>query len=543
MRKCHTLNSLRQTLQDLPIGLHETYDRILSDVPEVHRVHVQRALIWLAFCREPMTLGQIAEAVLVDREQRSMDSGDQFRDVHDLLDLCSGFVCLVETPPLESRIEFFQKEFNRQQTTSDADLVLRFAHSSVKEYILSDRADIATLSMHRLTPGMAQHSMAEMCLIYLNRFNEQSLIWDEDFRRYPFLLYAAFNWWFHYDELPAEQEDSVVDLLLTFIDTHRYGYAYRNWSGFFEGWSSMEHQTTAPIVTLSAVGASRAIRAIVENAAEVHVTEDVIRKSLDCASKYGCEAVVQVLLDAGARLNRAGVVDASLLSQTLSEATRRGFVEVVALLISRGATAEGLDYSFVLRIAARQGNVNFVKLLLDCSTTNCNKIELFYGALQAAILVGQRSITEYLMERSAESDITAKEDLYFATLQKAFFQKDDSTVQFLIGRAFGSEARDIRKAMLKVLDTSWTPRTKLVLLQILNAGTDHPPLERNYERDHISTDTVYWYNAVELEYTMKETLLAERKLLEEDELIEEATNLLQRIRSLSTLASPTIGTE
>ncbi len=540
MRKCHTLNSLRQTLRDLPIGLYETYDRILLNVPEVHQVHVQRALIWLAFSRGPMTLGQVAEAVLVGREQHSMDLGDQFRDVHDLLDLCSSFVCLVGTPPLGSCIQFFQTEFDIQHINSDADVFLRLAHSSVKGYILSDRANIATLSMHRLTPGMAQHSMAEVCLIYLNRFNEQSLIRDEEFRRHPFLVYAAYNWWFHYDELPAEEEHSVVDLLLTFIDTHHYGYAYRNWLGFLLGWSSMDHQTPAPIAVLSSLGAPRAIRAIVENAAEVHVTEDEIRESLNFASSQGCEAVVQALLDAGDRLNRAGVIDASLLSQALSEATRRGFTAMVELLIRRGATAEGLDYSFVLRIAARQDKLNFVKLLLDYSTTNCNKIELFYGALQAAILVGQRSITEYLMERSAEIDITAKEDLYFATLQTAFFQKDDSTVRFLIGRAFGSEARDIRKAMLKVLDTSWTPRTKLVLLQILNAGSDHPPLERNHERDHIPTDIVYWYKAVELEYSMKETLLEERKLLEEEELMEETMDLLHRSRCLSMVAFPTI---
>ena len=490
-----------------------------------------------------MTLGQVAEAVLVGREQQSMDPGDQFRDVHDLLDLCSSFVCLAGTPPLGSNISFFQEEFDRHQITPDADLVLRLAHSSVKEYILSDRANIATLSMHRLTPGMAQQSMAEACLIYLNRFNEQSLKPDEEFRRLPFLVYAANNWWFHYDEMPAEEEDGVVDLLLTFINTYHSAYAYRNWLDFLEVWFCISHQVRAPVSVLSSLGASRAIGAIVENAAQVHVNEDVIRESLDFASSQGYEAVVQVLLDAGARLNRDGVIDASLLSQILSEATKRGFIAMVELLISRGATAEGLDYTFVLRIAVSQGKVHFVKLLLDCSTTNCNKINLFYGALQAAIIEGQRSIIEYLMERSAEIDLTAKEDLYFATLQEAFFREHDSTVQFLIGRAFGPEARDIREAMLKVLDTSRTPRTKLILLQILNAGTDHPPLERNHKGDYVPTNDIYWHNAVEAEYNMKETLLAERKALEEEELIEETMDLLQRIRSLPTVASPTIEKE
>ena len=49
----------------------------------------------------------------------------------------------------------------------------------------------------------------------------------------------------------------------------------------------------------------------------------------------------------------------------------------------------------------------------------------------------------------------------------------------------------------------------------------------------------YWGNAVDIEYAIKEKLLAERKLLEEEELVEETKCLLQQIRSLSTVASPT----
>ena len=183
-----------------------------------------------------------------------------------------------------------------------------------------------------------------------------------------------------------------------------------------------------------------------------------------------------------------------------------------------------------------------MKLSFDCTTTQCKSIKIFYRAFQAAILAEQRSIVGCIMERSAEIDITSKDDRYFATLQMAFFQRDDSTVQFLLMRAFGSEARDIRRAKLKVLDTACTPRTKLLLLQNFSSGIDHPLLERNHERDYIHPGDIYWQSAVEVEYTIKEILLAERKLLEEEDLIEEAMDLLQRIRSFSTVASLIIDT-
>ena len=363
MRKCHTLNSLRQTLQDLPIGLYETYDRILLNVPEVHRVHVQRALIWLAFSREPMTLGQVAEAVLVGREQQSMDRGDHFRDVHDLLDLCSSFVCLVGKPPLWSPIQNFRQEFGIQQITADAYLVLRLAHSSVKEYMLSDRTVIASLSMNRLTPGVAQRFMAEVSLIYLNRFDDKSLIWNENIQTSLFLFYAAHQWYFHYDDMPTEEEDKVVDLLLSFINTYHDGYAFGNWLHFLDHLSVPE--TPRPLAALSSLGCYKAVKAIGEKAAEVHITEDVIRESLNCASRKGHKAVVRVLLDGGARFNRAGVIDASSLSHALSRAIAGCHTEVIELLISKGATGESLDYSFVSGIAAMQGQLHLVKLLLD----------------------------------------------------------------------------------------------------------------------------------------------------------------------------------
>ena len=279
------------------------------------------------------------------------------------------------------------------------------------------------------------------------------------------------------------------------------------------GSSNSEHPR--PLAALSFLGARRAVREIVENAAEVHVTEEIIGESLKCASWQGDKAVVRVLLDAGARLNRAGVIDDSSLRKALWGATVRGHTKVIELLISKGAIAKRLDYSFYSRVAARQGKIHMVKLFLDSTTTNINKMESFYGALQAAIIAKQSSIVQYLMGRSAEIDITAREDLYFATLRTAFFERDDSTVQFLISRAFGPRATNIRRAKLKVLDTSCTPRTKLVILQILGAGIDHPLLERNHERDYIPIGDAYWENAVEIEDTIKETLLEERKLLEE----------------------------
>ena len=491
-----------------------------------------------------MSLGQVAEAVLVGRERQSTDPGDQFRDVHDLLDLCSSFVCLEGKQPRWYSVLSFRDRYQREKAAPDADLILRLAHSSVKEYMLSDRTNISSLSTHRLTSGIAQHFMAEVCLIYLNRFNDESSISDEVLERHHFLFYVAYHWYLHYDDMPAEEENNVVNLFLSFINTHDYGYAYQSWVAvitlrYIYPYPRLVGEWLRPLATLSSLGAHRAVQTIMEHAAEVHEAEDMIREGLHWASREGHEAVVRVILDAGARLDRAWVLDASSLSRVLCEATERGHTEVIELLISKGASAERLDYSFVSRVAAGQGKLHLVKLFLDWTTSNWSKIGVFYTALQAAITTRQSSIIRYLFERSNEIDITAREDLYFATLKRAYFERDALVVRSLV--IPGLEARNIRKAKLKVLDTSLTPRTKLVILQRDGAGID-PLLERNHERDYIPSKDAYWENAVEVEDVIKEKLLEERKLLDEEELMEEAKNILQRLRSPSTGDFPAIET-
>ena len=218
-----------------------------------------------------MTLGQVAEAVVVGREQQSRETGDQFRDVHDLLDLCSSFVCLEGTKPLWYHDLLYDMRFGTERTAPDADLVLRLAHSSVKEYMLSDRTNTTSLSMHRLTSGSAQRFMAEVCLIYLKQFDDESSFSDKTLQRHQFLIYATYQWYFHYDNMPAEEENNVVDLLLSFINTHYNGYAYRNWVQRFDRYSnpyrSVDRQLRSlqPLVALSFLGPHRAVRAIVEN--------------------------------------------------------------------------------------------------------------------------------------------------------------------------------------------------------------------------------------------------------------------------------------
>lgn len=80
-------------LDSLPEGLYETYDRILLKIDD--RTDTKIFLQWLSFSTRPMTLAEIAEAVVVDfnteNQPRYMPSR-RYWDKRDVLEKCSGLI-------------------------------------------------------------------------------------------------------------------------------------------------------------------------------------------------------------------------------------------------------------------------------------------------------------------------------------------------------------------------------------------------------------------------------------------------------------------
>jgi hypothetical protein len=82
-------------LNSLPSGLYETYDRILSKVNKADRGDTKMFLRWLCFSTRPMTLSQIAEAVVVDFDAETgphYKPSRRYWDNRDVLEKCSGLV-------------------------------------------------------------------------------------------------------------------------------------------------------------------------------------------------------------------------------------------------------------------------------------------------------------------------------------------------------------------------------------------------------------------------------------------------------------------
>jgi hypothetical protein len=150
LRKCRTPNHVHDALRSLPKTLDETYDHILASVNETDREYAFRALQWVAFAARPVSLEEVAEAMIIDLycEEPSLNRGRELSDPHEIVDICASLVSLSE-----------QTEAPKK--------VLQLTHFSVKEHLVSSTVREGKVAWFSLQEDLAHESIAECCLAYL----------------------------------------------------------------------------------------------------------------------------------------------------------------------------------------------------------------------------------------------------------------------------------------------------------------------------------------------------------------------------------------
>ena len=94
LEKCSSRYEIDKQLAKLPKGLDEIYNRILKNIDEIHRADTRTFLQWLAFCKRPMTIEEIAETITADFSENYpvFNQDKRYADPRDVLVRCSSFV-------------------------------------------------------------------------------------------------------------------------------------------------------------------------------------------------------------------------------------------------------------------------------------------------------------------------------------------------------------------------------------------------------------------------------------------------------------------
>ena len=94
LEECSSQYEIETQLAELPEGLDEIYNRILKNINKKYRADTRMFLQWLAFCKRPMKIEEIAETITAEfsGEFPVFNWDKRYADTWDVLVRCSSFV-------------------------------------------------------------------------------------------------------------------------------------------------------------------------------------------------------------------------------------------------------------------------------------------------------------------------------------------------------------------------------------------------------------------------------------------------------------------
>jgi hypothetical protein len=381
---------------------------------------IRRTFQFIIFAIRPMTMEEIAEAVVVEDSSTALDPDDRFHTPEHLL-----------------------KNVRSLLTTTGGYLGL--SHYSVQEYLQSPRISKGPASYFATTKPNANEEIGRTCLTYLayEDFNVGPCKSDAEFERrfvdYPFLKYAANSWFTHSRE---EQAQRSVAYLFDKIWTTVKSPKYLSWYQAFFRWKLDRYKTAnPPIVYYPALWGLHVLleRLLIDDAnvniqggyygqalqaaainqnhecfklllghgADVHAQGGHFGNALQASASVGCEDMVKALVERNCRVDTVG----GMYGYALHAASSGGHTGTVYMLLEAGADVNARKspdafsgmIGYALHTAASNGHYVTCEALINKGALVNAEWGIQDGSiLEEACRNGQTRIVELLIERGAD---------------------------------------------------------------------------------------------------------------------------------------------
>ncbi|KAF8439131.1 ankyrin repeat-containing domain protein [Boletus edulis BED1] len=408
LNRCTTKAEVRGALDNLPIGLDETYQRILAtiDVGSPEGKLALRALVWLVGALRPLRLPELLEGLAIDLERRTMDPDTGLMHKDALLDACGSLVTYNE----------------------DTDILI-LSHFSVKEYLVGDLTRTRLPRYHINHQGAHEH-LARLCICYLtlylhasgdkvalprvasttdveilrnttgpcSQLSENSpAVFCTSQKLLNYVLSEGFN---HLAYLGSANHVVLEDMVALQLDILRYPDA---WEAICR--MKRDHKTPIPwparkhdfmFYILVAFSSASLFLAFLRRSCGVlkpqHQTNPLVY-----AAHFGKVQHAEMLLSHGAKVNERGlVIDASRQALPLEVAVGRRRDIVVNLLLSAGSMVP--KRLFALSTYYYKFPVRIVRMLLETD-------EFVEWAMEGNTLPSSLRILEQRLPLAYENDI------------------------------------------------------------------------------------------------------------------------------------------
>ena len=430
--------------------MDETYRRILLQIDEDYRREAYVALQWLAFSLRPLTIAEVAEAIVVRPDSGTVSAEERLRDPHDILLICSSLVVLSEEGEL------------------------RLAHYSVQEFLVSERIRKGPASTFAMAANSANRSMSETCLAHLFYSNQLDTTADDPFGDLPLLRYSAQYWYSHAQNVPLESDRVKIDSLALKLLDPGNRVAMMNWLSiaapdqvqrgpFF---CKNIDWIGSPLYYASYCGLVDVAHKLLAAGEDVNKMSGKYGSCLSAAACTGSMAMVRLLVESGAKLEGSSIHFQDSLDERLLDIRQRNKPrQIVPDNASRGvgrlaqafdmkeppshesadiqsdddddATALEQDWGLALQLAAATGETLEVKRLLGCTEAASENTVVIQNALQEAVFFGHKDIVESLLRRGA--DVNARGGPFGTAMQAAARKKQHRIVEMLIKNGYVGE--------------------------------------------------------------------------------------------------------
>ena len=207
LRGGKSTKQLRDTVENMPSGLHHTYERNWKSIqshPDQEKSRAMAILRWVIFAIRPLTVFEMTEALIVKPEHNVdefdlTDLPDSIDDEYintEIIDLCGSLVevrAADTEQPLGSR-------------------TVHLVHVSVKEYLLSvlpSYKGYASAIVSFSDQAAYNLELSKVCIRYLNYKTswEHVISQNGETHQRPLVEYAARSWFLHMDAGFPEDHD------------------------------------------------------------------------------------------------------------------------------------------------------------------------------------------------------------------------------------------------------------------------------------------------------------------------------------------------